>query len=377
MKKESLVTSFLGILLTFSTYTTAVELNTVVATIDVGVNPGGMAITPDNRTAYVANVNSYEVINQHTISVVNLKTNLVEATIRDPSFNEIYTITLNASASKAYATNSNSSTVSIIDTRTNQVTGVIHGFDGPSGMVIDHDRNVGYVNNYGGPDGVGSGNGKTVSVVDLYTNTIVDTIEVDQGPVALAISPNGKFVYVINYVDGHPGTGTLNIIQTDINQVVGTISGFFGPFGIALTPSGKFAYITNFGSNDFAPIGTTVSVVNLKKRQIIATVDVGLQPSGIGITPDGRYAYVTNYNTLYRHTDFTELTAGQGTVSIIDIATNQVIPSTIAVGSSPGRFTIAPNGKYAYTSNFSGNTLDVIALPRQPCLQRYSTTCKR
>lgn len=363
MKIKFWAICFLGLFL--STYTFAATPNTLVATINAGVNPGGMAITPDSRIAYVANVNSYEVTNEHTVSIINLKTNAVEATIRDPSFNEVYTITLNAKATKAFATNSNSSTVSIIDTKTNQVSGVIHGFDGPSGMVIDHCRNIGYVNNYGGPEGVKSGNGRTISVLDLNTDTIVGTIEVDQGPVALAIAPNGKFVYVINYVDGNPGTGTMNIIQTDINQVVGTIPGFFGPFGIALTPNGRFAYVTNFGSNNFDPIGTTVSVVNLKKRQITATIDLALQPAGIGITPDGRFAYATNYNTLYRHKDFTELTAGDGTVAIIDISRNEVLPQTIVVGASPARVTISPNGRFAYISNFTANTIDVIALPRR------------
>lgn len=364
MRRQPLAAFFLGLLLFTTIYTDAANPNTVVATINAGVNPAGMAITPDNRTAYVANVNNYGIMNEHAVSVINLKTNLVETTIRDPSFNELYTITLNAKATKAYATNSNSSTVSIINTKTNQVSGVIDGFDGPSGMVIDYKRNIGYVNNYGGPDGVGSGNGKTVSVVDLNNNTIIDEIEVDQGPVALAIAANGKFVYVINYVDGKPGTGTLNIIQTDINEVIGTVTGLFGPFAIALTPNGRLAYITNFGSNDFDPIGNTVSVVNLKKRQITATINLALQPSGIGITPDGRFAYVTNYNTLYRKKNFVELTAGEGTVEIIDLAENKVIPPTIVVGSSPARVTISHNGKFAYISNFIGNTIDVIALPR-------------
>lgn len=348
-------------LLALITFNNLAAAPTVVATINGGVNPGGMAITPDSRTAYVANVNSYEITNEHTVSVINLKTNAVKTIIRDPSFNEVYTITLNEKGTKAYATNSNSSTVSIIDTKTNQVSGVIPGFDGPSGMVIDHRRHIGYVNNYGGPGGVGSGNGKTISVVDLKTNTIIDTIVVDQAPVALAISPNGKFVYVINYVDGTPGTGTMNIIQTDINQVVGTVTGFFGPYGIALTPNGKYAYVTNFGSNDFDPIGTTVSVVNIKRRLITATIDLALQPAGIGITKDGR-AFVTNYNTLYRHKDFTELSAGAGTVAIIDISKNKVRPHIIPVGASPARVTISPNGKFAYISNFTANTIDVIAL---------------
>lgn len=374
MKREFLSIYLLGLVLALFMDTYAFDPNTVVGTITVGVNPGGMAITPDNRTAYVANVNNYEIINEHTVSVINLRTRTIKTTIRDPSFNGLYTVTLNAKATKAYVTNSNSTTVSIIDTKTNEVSGVIPGFDGPSGMVIDDERNIGYVNNYGAAGGVGSGNGKTISIVNLDTNTIIGTIEVDLAPVALAISPDNKFVYVINYVDGNPGTGTMNVIQTDINQVIDTVRGFFGPFGIALTPNGRFAYVTNFGSNNFDPIGTTVSVVNLKKHQITETIDLALQPSGIGITPNGRFAYVTNYNTLYRHKDFTELTAGEGTVVIIDIFSKKVLPPIIVVGSSPARVTIAPNGSFAYISNFTGNTIDVIGLPERA---RRKNCCRR
>lgn len=137
----------------------------------------------------------------------------------------------------------------------------------------------------------------------------------------------------------------------------------FGPFGIAVTPNGKYAYVTNFGSNNFAPFGSTVSVVKLQDHpRIVRTIEVGIQPSGIAITPNGKYAYVTNYNTLYAGSNFTNLTAGQGTVSIINLCTNRVIPPTIPVGSSPNTVTIAPNGKFAYVTNFISNTVDVIKL---------------
>ena len=54
-----------------------------------------------------------------------------------------------------------------------------------------------------------------VRVVDLNTNTFIDSpIIVGLAPAALAITPNGKYVYVVNYVDGNPATGTISIIQT-------------------------------------------------------------------------------------------------------------------------------------------------------------------
>lgn len=354
-KKYHIYSLFLSVLI----YQSSFAINLVIATIPVGDTPAGIAITSDNR-AYVANNNNDGIANGDSLSVIDLSTNTVIKTIHDASFNEPYTLTINPAGTIVYVTNSNSTTITKIDILSNNVIGVISGFDGPSGMVITPDGNRAYVNNYGGPGGVGSGNGTKVSVVNLSNDTIIESITVGLAPAALAITPDGKFVYVINYVDGNPLTGTTSIIDTNTNTVVGTIEGFSGPFGIAITPNGKFAYVTNFGSNNFSPFGTTLSVIDLTTNQISATIKLGTQPAGIAITPNGKLAYATNYNTLYLGPNFTDLTAFQGTVNIIDIATNKVLSTVIIVGSSPSNIAISPNGKRAYVSDYSSNDVSVI-----------------
>lgn len=355
----------LALLFIGSTFACAEEPNTVIATVPVGDTPAGIAITPNSLYAYVANNNNDSLPAGNTVSVINLTHNTVEATISDSSFNEPYTVTINAAGTKAYVTNSNSTTVTIIDIGTNTVIGTIGGFDGPSGLVITPDGNYAYVNNYGGPGGVGSGNGTTVRVVDLNTNTIVGpALTVGLAPAALAITPDGAYVYVINYVDGNLGTGTISIINTSDNSVqLNAITGFSGPFAIAITPNGKSAYVTNFGSNNFTPVGTTVSVVDLQSNTIKATITVGIQPSGVAITPDGDFAYVTNYSTVYNGPAFTILTSAQGAVNVIDTKTNTVVSQIVGVGLAPGAIAISPNGQFGYVSNYASNTVSVIQLP--------------
>ena len=332
----------------------------LIKTIVVGHAPADIAITPDNRFAYVANNHG------NTVTVINLQTNLVALTLSDASFNQPYTVTINAAGTKAYVTNSNGSTITIIDIATNTVTGTITGFDGPSGMAITPDGVYAYVNNYGGPI-AGSGNGTTVRVVNLQTNLIVGAaITVGQAPASLAITPDGAFVYVINYVNGLLGTGTISIIATESNTVVGAITGFSGPFNIVISADGKYAYVTNFGSNNFAPVGTTVSVINLQTNTITNTITLGTQPAGIALSPDGRFAYVSNYNTLYLGPDYTDLTPEQGTVNIINLATNAVLSSVLITGaSSPDAIAILANGTRAYVSNFSSNNVNVFNIVDQ------------
>jgi YVTN family beta-propeller protein len=334
-------------------------------TFTVGVNPANLAITPNGKYGYVANSNNYGIMGSDTVTVLDLRKGVPKLTIQDDSFIEPYRIAIDNEGRYAYVCNSGSpaniglfGTVSIIEIKTNKVVGVITGFDGPGGIVIS--KNIAYVTNYGAPGGVMSGNGHTVSVVDLTQRSIIDTIEVDLAPAALALSPCHNFLYVVAYVDGVSGTGKLDVISTKTNSVITTITGFFGPFGIAVTKNGKYAYVTNFGSNDFAPYGTTVSVVDLNKYSIIKTIEVGIQPSGIVISED--FAYVSNYNVLYAKANFQNLTPGEGTVNVICLKCNKVISPTISVGQSPSTITLSPDNKKLYVCKYVQNTVAGLSL---------------
>jgi YVTN family beta-propeller protein len=342
----------------------------VIATVNVGVSPAAMAITSDSAFLYVANSNNYSIAGSDTVTLIDLKNCMPLKTITHESFNQPYTITLSKDGKKAYVTNSNSTTISIIETKSNKVVGVIDGFNGPSGMVITHDGKKAYVNNYGAIDTMPSGQGNTVTVVDLESEKIIERIrlneygEVPAAPSAIAITPIGDFIYTANYVTGNANTSTVTKISTKTNTVVDRISGFFGPFSIAIDAEGKNAYLTNFGSNNYAPYGITVSILNLDNHKVTDINTGGIQPAGFAITPDRKYGFVSNYNTLYSTgaPQFTGLTAGQGTVNIIDLSTNLLVPMTINVGQSPGSIVMSPDTKYAIVSNYVSNTVSIISV---------------
>lgn len=263
------------------------------------------------------------------------------------------------------------------------IIGWVTGSGGTGTYIISPSQTVVSVNIGAVLPGLGSGYGGTISVIDLLTPAfpIISTVTIPvsasaapsmlgSAPAALAVSPDKEFVYSANYQDGNPGTATVSKIRVSDNALVGTLGGFSGPFDISINSDSTKAYVTNFGSNNFAPVGQTVSVVDLTIFDIVATVMAGTQPSGIALTPDDRFAYVTNYNTLYlcgvtfppiagKSPAFTGLTAGAGTVQIIDLSTNTVVGDTILVGSSPSNIAISPDGKFVYVSNFTSGTVSV------------------
>ncbi|WP_158423499.1 YncE family protein [Mycobacterium sp. EPa45] len=77
------------------------------------------------------------------------------------------------------------------------------------------------------------------------------------------------------------------------------------------------------------------------------TISVGTTPLQVAVSPDGTRAAVTN--------------GSDGTVSLIDTATNKVI-STIAVGSSPAGIVFDPTGARFYVVNATG-AVTAVSLP--------------
>jgi YVTN family beta-propeller protein len=153
----------------------------------------------------------------------------------------------------AYVTNASDDTVSVIDTRTNQVIGSpIAVGDGPVAVAVDVPRARAYVTNQ---------NDDTVSVINTRTNQVIGSpITVGDNPVAVAVDVPRARAYVTNANDD-----TVSVINTRTNQVIGSpITVGDNPFAVAVDVPRARAYVTN--AND-----DTVSVIDTRTNQVIGS----------------------------------------------------------------------------------------------------------
>ncbi|MFD8478679.1 IPT/TIG domain-containing protein [Kitasatospora sp. NPDC059673] len=240
-----------------------------------------------------------------------------------------------ASGPLGYVANFASNTVSVIDTGTNTAVATIPVDDGPVGVAIAPNGHAVYVANQGNSGGAGlAAGGNSVSVIDTATNTVTTTVPVGNAPLGIAVTPSGGAVYVTN-----KSSNTVSVIDTATNAVTATIPVGAGPADVAISPSGATAYVTNL-------FGDTVSVISTAGNTVTATVPVGSQPVGVAINPAGTAAYVANH--------------GPNTVSVIDTASNTVTAS-VGVGSSPQDLVVTPSGDAVYVANTGGNSVSVIS----------------
>ncbi len=288
-------------------------INSIVATIGGIPAPGGVAVTHDGKEVWVVAANE--------IDVIDTATNTVASTfaLNNPGLIFPNSVVFGPLDFRAYVVNDfynaqGNGTVSVIDRYSHALLATIVVGEGPRCIAISPNGKRVYVTN--GEDG-------TVSVIDTTTLTVVTTIPNFIGTAyGLAVTPDGKYVYAMGSTLG------IVVIDTATNNITTTISptlipGYI-PCNVAITPNGKFAYVTACGAN-------SVVVVDTKLNTIVDTIPVGtptLGPVyGVAIGPFGRYVYVTSSPT--------------NDVYVIDTSSNTVV-DTIAVGGDPYGIAVRP-----------------------------------
>ncbi|HEX6558669.1 MAG TPA: beta-propeller fold lactonase family protein, partial [Longimicrobiales bacterium] len=113
-------------------------------------------------------------------------------------------------------------------------------------------------------------------VVDVGKHQVIGNIDLERGagkPVGVAVSPDGRRVYVAN-----GAAGTIAVVDAIALKQIASIKVGKRPWGIVLSPDGRFAFTANGLSND-------VSVVDLKAGRTVASIKAGTRPWGLAILP--------------------------------------------------------------------------------------------
>ena len=158
------------------------------------------------------------------------------------------------------------------------------------------------------------------------------------GTMAVAVSPDGKSVYVAD--------GLQHIYQFDVGaggQLVAKnpakVTAGFNPYDVVVSPDGKSVYTANHGDGTVSEFDVGSGGVLTPKTT--ATITAGTNPYALAVTPDGHNLYAVN-NT-------------SATVSEFDVGTGGALsahsPATIATGTGPRQLAITPDGHSLYVTN--------------------------
>lgn len=148
----------------------------------------------------------------------------------------------------------------------------------PTGIEIDHSRNIMYV--------ITKENNSLYSI-DLGKKTIKKTIPIGGEGYSCVLSPDQKNLYVSCW-----GCDKVKIFDTDLNEFAGEIQVGDNPNELCLTKKGNILFVANGNDN-------SVSVIDIKNHKVIETLNAALYPaSPAGSTSNG-LALSTDEKTLY------------------------------------------------------------------------------
>lgn len=122
-----------------------------------------------------------------------------------------------------------------------------------------------------------------VNTVTIFSTTTVPPFKIAEIPVGIdpssvAVNPASSKVYVTNAY-----SGTVSVIDLSSNVVTNTINVGVEPMGVAVSPNGTRVYVANSVSN-------SLSVINASTEAVIAVVDLsalGTSPRAISVTNNG------------------------------------------------------------------------------------------
>jgi YVTN family beta-propeller protein/VCBS repeat-containing protein len=305
-------------------------------TIDVEDQPDEVAISPDGSKAYVLNHVPSVVPGRPwdgVVTVIDTNTGDVGGDI--PVGGILTDVEFSPNKPEAYVVGqswSGDRSVAVINTTTNTVVSTIELDDGEfpgavSGMGISPDGSTIYVAQH---------QGDKVWVIDTTTRTVTETFQVPGQPVEIAVSRDGTRAYAAT-----AGTQSVAVIDTASKSVVTTIPVGANPQDIAVSADGARAYAAVSGGG-----GGGLTVIDTTTNTAIYTQTTG--EWNVAVVPDGSVALTSNN--------------GSGLlVSQWDTGTRSLL-GKVSPGYYPQGLDVTPDGRKVFVTNLADGTVSMFTL---------------
>jgi DNA-binding beta-propeller fold protein YncE len=208
----------------------------------------------------------------------------------------------------------------------------------------------------------------------LRNSGYVGLVPVGVAPVGMAMSPDGRWLYVASELA--PGSnpllpsahGTLSVVdvrRAETNpprSVAAAAIAGCTPVRVATSPDGRTVWVTARGSD--ALLGFSASRLLTDSTKALTTdVRVGAAPVGVAVYDDGRRIIVADSNDP-------SIPGAEPELSVIDaaraLAHRRGVLCTIPAARYPRELTLEPNTTVALVTNYGAGVLEAVDLTRTP-----------
>jgi 6-phosphogluconolactonase len=289
------------------------------ATVTSGPFPNAIAVSPKGTSAYAVDAGAVGApaneISQYTINPTTGK--LTPKSPATVSTGNGAAITITPNGKSAYVADTNGVAQYNVNPTSGDLTpktpATVHAGRGPTAVAVTPNGKSLYVANI--ETNTISQYNINLSTGDLTPKTPA-TVPTGAGPQFIRIAPDGNSAYVVGSGTGKTVTRNPNagrqapdggqggtVSQYTINPTTGnltpkspaTVQIADGPHDLAIAPNGKNAYVVTVLNNIVSQYRINPHTGTLSPKPV-ATAATGLHPENILIAPDGKNAYVNSEN---------------------------------------------------------------------------------
>jgi YVTN family beta-propeller protein len=234
----------------------------------------------------------------------------------------------------------NADGIGVFDTRQNKVTRFIPGGSNPEQLAVSADGRTIYIANK---------DASSVSLIDLASGKTVTTVPVGEEPEGVTSSPDGRFVYVTTEDEGK-----VTQIDTVTSKAIKQIKACNRPRTLIVSRDSARAVVGCEADGNLL-------VLDAVRLEPLETIRLGKQflPMGMVLTRDGKTLYVA--------------TGRAGKAIAIDVATNKIRGSFATGGTRPWGIALSPDEKFVYTANGPSNDVSVVDVATQAVVKKIKT----
>ena len=265
-----------------------------IARLPTGEGPHEVTVGPGGRLAVVADF-GVRGAPGHTLTVIDLVKQEVVKTIDLGEYHRPHGIQFMRDGKRVVVTAEQEQHTLVVNVSEGSIEKAIKTGQQSSHMVVmGPDQKRAYVAN------IGSG---TVSVLDLDSGVVVETIATGDDAEGIDIAPDGRELWV-----GNRSADTLSIIDTKTLEVTAQLPCAAFPIRVKFMPGGKHVLVSNASSGDVAVFDAAarkeIKRISMQASAVDDTSDRLFQdafgrgpvPVGILVVPGARQAFVANTN---------------------------------------------------------------------------------
>lgn len=192
--------------------------------------------------------------------------------------------------------------------------------------------------------------GNKLVIVDPTAATVAASVEVDGQPNAVAVTPDGRRAYVVDFFGEEVAVVDTVSAKQKVRLPMGTMQRPSLRPSAAASRDGARVYVANTAKDHLFVIDTAADVI---KQELF----LDFHPSGVAVRSDGAYVFVVGC----------QLSCVDGTLRIID-ATTYATVGKVALKSVPTGIVVNPEGSRAYVANGREASVTVVNLATQAAL---------